>query len=294
MDANFVENKTSNAFKLIILTTCWNIEKYAERYIKSLINQTHVNFVAYIIDDLSTDNTFQILSDLTCLDKRFFIIKNSEKKYKTKNFIDTIKNNVNINGNDVIVEIDGDDRLSDNDVLQDIYNIYTNNDIWISNSRWLDTNGKNVKNYGKANPENARYGPWNFSHLRTYRVFLFRLIKEEDLKYNGEYFKAACDLAYSIPMLEMAGTKHYYFLDRVTYIYQWHSNQTYSINSPVKNPELQQETARYITSKLKPYKKIYLKFDLATSPSNATTNRYAFVSVREYNTNKLIDTIKII
>ena len=260
MNKDFLINSSSNNFKLIILTTCWNIEKYAERYIKSLIEQTHTNFVAYIIDDVSTDKTYEILYNLTCLDKRFIIIKNEEKKFKTKNFIDIIKDkdNSNINENDVIVEIDGDDKLSDNDVLQDIFNIYNNNNIWISNSRWLDTNVKNYKNYGKANPENARFGPWNFSHLRTYRVFLFRLIKDEHLKYKGEYFKAACDLGYSIPMLEMAGTDHYFFLDRVTYIYQWHSNQTYSVNSPVKNPKLQGETARYIMYKLPPYKKIYL------------------------------------
>lgn len=91
MDTSFLLNKTSNTFKLIILTTCWNIEKYAEKYIKSLINQTHINFMAYINDDLSSDNTFNILSNLTRLDKRFIIIKNSEKKYKTKNFIDTLK-----------------------------------------------------------------------------------------------------------------------------------------------------------------------------------------------------------
>lgn len=162
-----------------------------------------------------------------------------------------------------------------------------NNDIWISNSRWLDTNGKNFKNYGKANPKNARFGPWNFSHLRTYRAFLFRLIKDEHLKYNGEYFKAACDLGYSIPMLEMAGSKHYYFLDRVTYTYQWHSNQTYSINSPVKNPNLQKDTARYIIYKLPQYKKIYLQLNTSSLESD-------IVSIRECKTNILLDNIKII
>jgi len=282
MNKDFVLQSNSTNFKLVILTTCWNIEKYAERYIKSLIDQTHKNFIAYVIDDLSTDKTYEILYNLTREDKRFTIIKNEEKKFKTKNFIDTIKENININGNDVIVEIDGDDRLSDNDVLRDIYEIYNDNNIWISNSRWLDTNGKNFKNYGKAKPENARFGPWNFSHLRTYRVFLFRLIKDEHLKYNDEYFKAACDLGYSIPMLEMAGSEHYYFLDRVTYIYQWHSNQTYSPNSPIKNPKLQSETARYIIHKLPPYKKIYL---------SVSTNES--VAVNECKTDRLLETLKL-
>lgn len=283
MNEEFIINDTFDKFRLIIVTTCWNTEKYAKRYIESLTNQTHSDFIAYLIDDMSTDNTYEILKSLTHLDNRFIIIKNEVKKFKTKNFIDTIKYNPDIKETDVIIEIDGDDKLSDNNVLQDIYNIYINNNIWISNSKWLDTNGKNFKNYGKANPENARFGPWNFSHLRTYRVFLFRLINEEHLKYNGEYFKAACDLGYSIPMLEMAGSEHYYFLDRVTYIYQWHPNQTCSNNSPVKNPKLQTETARYIIHKISPYKKIFIE--------NTNNN---CVTIKEKKTNNTMKTIEII
>lgn len=283
MDKKFLLNERSDKFKLVIISTFWNTEKYVKRYIESIRSQIYNNFIAYLIDDVSNDKTFEIMKKLTKDDKRFIIIKNKEKKFKTKNFIDVIRKNININGNDVIVEIDGDDKLSDNNVLNDIYNIYKDNKIWISNSRWLDTNGKNFKNYGKANPENARFGPWNFSHLRTYRAFLFRLIKDEHLKYKNEYFKAACDLGYSIPMLEMSGSEHYYFLDRVTYIYQWHSNQTYTMNSPVKNPKLQSQTACYIIYKLPKYNKIYIE----------KKNDNTFV-IKEISTNKLIKNIRLL
>jgi len=84
-------------------------------------------------------------------------------------------------------------------------------------------------------------------------------------------------------MLEMAGSEHYYFLDRVTYIYQWHSNQTTRVNSPVKNPNLQTIIARYIIFKLPPYKKIFIE----------NTNNQ-FVTIKECKTNKVISNIKLI
>ena len=143
------------------------------------------------------------------------------------------------------------------DVFSDIWQVYKNPDIWISNSRLIDNRGKPYRNHQKVDIRGCRGGPWRFSHLRTFRAFLFRWIEDKDLRYHGEYFKAAGDVGHSIPMLEMAGQEHYFFLDKVTYFYRWHGNQDYSINSAVKNPHLQSETARYITNLPKYRKRTY-------------------------------------
>jgi hypothetical protein len=58
------------------------------------------------------------------------------------------------------------------------------------------------------------------SHIRTWRAFLWRKIKEEDLKdENGEYWKVTGDLAFMFPMLEMSGEKHYRFIEDIMYVY---------------------------------------------------------------------------
>ena len=93
MNKDFLINSSSNNFKLIILTTCWNIEKYAERYIKSLIEQTHTNFVAYIIDDVSTDKTYEILYNLTCSIINIFI--SSINLFFNNIYLISNKNNIN-------------------------------------------------------------------------------------------------------------------------------------------------------------------------------------------------------
>ena len=56
------------------------------------------------------------------------------------------------------------------------------------------------------------------SALRTFRAWLFKNIKREDLEYNGEFFRVSADIAYMYPMLEMAGF-HSYFISNVLYIY---------------------------------------------------------------------------
>jgi glycosyltransferase involved in cell wall biosynthesis len=244
---------------LVIVSTFWNSEKYVSECINSLKNQYYTNFKAYFIDDMSTDSSYEVAKQAINGDNRFVLIKNSEKKFKCKNFVDVIRNNPTIKWNDVIVEIDGDDQLYDNHVLGLINKVYMNDDVWICGSRWVDKDGRSM-NYGKANADNPRKTTWNFSHLRTYRAFLFRLIQDEHLKYEGEYFKAGVDIGIGLPMLEMSGNEHYYFLDEVTYLYNWHENQSYSEKGAIKDSKLQRRTASYIYS-LPKYDKVVILSD---------------------------------
>jgi len=251
--------------KLVILSTFWNIQKFIVEYIDSLKNQTYKDFVVYLIDDVSNDNSYENAKNRIGNDDRFILIKNTEKKWKTKNFIDVVKNNTNISWDDVLVEIDADDKLANENVLMKIYNIYlSNNKIWICGSKWNDFSGKPGK-YGKIVPERARTGYTVFSHMRTFKAFLFRAIREEDLMFNGEYFKAACDIAHGVPMLEMAGSENYYYLDEVNYIYRWHNTQSYSVNGSTKDPNLQRRSSGYVL-KLPKYKKLI--FESTTDVNN--------------------------
>ena len=70
--------------KLVIVSTFWNAEKLVSKCIESLKNQYYTNFVAYFVDDMSTDNSFDVAKKTIGGDDRFILIKNEEKKYKTK------------------------------------------------------------------------------------------------------------------------------------------------------------------------------------------------------------------
>jgi glycosyltransferase involved in cell wall biosynthesis len=267
---NKLYHKNDIKKNIIIVSTFWNAGKYVKESIESLKEQTYNNFISYFIDDMSTDNSYEIAKNTIGNDSRFVLIKNTKKKYKTKNFIDIIKNNPVINDNDVIVELDGDDKLSDKFVLEKINNVFENDNIWLCGTKWKDRSGR-LGNYKKPNPEKARSTSWNFSHMRSFRSFLFRQIKDEHFKINGEYFKAACDLGHGIPMLEMAGSEHFHYIDEPLYIYTWHQNQSYSSNGATGNKSTQGITAKYIYN-LPKYEKIILTGGLTSKENDFKFN----------------------
>lgn len=66
-------------FKIIIPT--YNSEKWINKCIDSVLNQTYKDFTLVIVDDCSTDNTKKICRDYQRKDKRIVYIELDEKRY---------------------------------------------------------------------------------------------------------------------------------------------------------------------------------------------------------------------
>ena len=66
-------------FKVVI--PVYNAEKWVHLCLRSLKRQSYKNFQCYIVDDLSTDNTYKIASNEIKNDERFFLLKPSQKGY---------------------------------------------------------------------------------------------------------------------------------------------------------------------------------------------------------------------
>ena len=205
---------------MIILTTLYNAEKYVDQCLSSIMGQTFTDFKCYITDDLSTDNSVSLVKELIKDDKRFILIENKKKMYQPGNYDQVIRNNPDISDNEICIEVDGDDWLPNANVLTQINDIYENQNVWITNGSFRYSNGQMGFSSRQKITENLRNEQMTCSHLRTWRTFLWRAIKEEDLKdETGEYWKVTGDLAFMFPMLEMAGDEHYFFINYVTYIY---------------------------------------------------------------------------
>jgi len=203
-----------------IITCFWNVEEYIEKCISSVMSQNFSNFKMYLIDDISTDNTISIIKKLIKNDDRFILIENSEKKFKLKNLDNLLMDESKFDDEDIIVELDGDDWLHNNNVLSLINDKYLNDkNLWITNGSFIYSDGR----FGfssKVNPETVRTDTFLFSHLRTWKTHLWRNINEESfIDTNGEYFKSGGDAAYSFPMIEMAGEKHYKYIPDILYVY---------------------------------------------------------------------------
>jgi hypothetical protein len=184
------------------------------------MSQNLTEFKMYLIDDLSDDNTVKTVRDLIKGDDRFFLIENKEKKFKLKNLDDLLMDEEKFDDEDIIIELDGDDKLFNQDSLSIINNTYNQDkNLWITNGSFIYSNGQ----FGfsdKVNPDTIRDDVFRFSHLRTWKVHLWRNIDENSfLDDDGTYFKSAADVAYSLPMVEMSGDKHYKFISDILYVY---------------------------------------------------------------------------
>jgi glycosyltransferase involved in cell wall biosynthesis len=204
---------------MVILTTFYNAENYIERCIASVLGQTFKNFKCYLIDDVSTDSSYELSKKLINNDERFVLIKNTEKKYKTHNYVSILNENLEIGDNEVIVELDGDDWLSNSNVLKLINEIYLDENIWITNGSFKYASGGMGFSSEQKNFDSLRTSVFTASHLRTWRVFLWKKIKDGDHKDSeGNYWKINADLAYMLPMLEMSNNKHYKFIPDILLI----------------------------------------------------------------------------
>jgi glycosyltransferase involved in cell wall biosynthesis len=205
---------------LVILTTAYNCENYIEKCLSTIMTQKHNDFRCFITDDLSTDDTNNKVKNFIKNDDRFFLIKNNKKMYQPGNYDQIIRGDYNIKDNDICIEVDGDDWLPDSEVFNRIEKTYSDENVWLANGSFKYHDGRGGFACPHESCEDIRNKPFTLSHIRTWRAFLWRKIKVEDLKdENGEYWDVAGDLAFMFPMVEMSGIDHYRFMHDINYVY---------------------------------------------------------------------------
>jgi len=238
---------------IVVLTGFYNAEDYILRSLTSIKNQNYKEFTCYITSDHSTDNSVPLIKDFIKDDDRFILVEDADKKvYQTGNFDRVIRSNPDIADSDILVEVDGDDYLPDPGTLDRINNTYSDTDVWIANGSFIYSNGAPGFARRQESFDNLRQGRFTASHIRTWRAFLWRAIKEEDLRdENGEYWQWSGDVCFMFPMLEMAGEKHYKFMDSINYVY----NETNPINEHKVDIFMVNDHAGRIRNK-PPYKRI--------------------------------------
>ncbi|PKI12856.1 glycosyltransferase family 2 protein [Colwellia sp. 12G3] len=265
--------------KFHIIIAMYNVEEWIVENIAMLRQQSYQNFNVVIIDDLSTDSTINLVNDSIDDDKRFNFVINTEKKYKTRNVVDGITY-ANAAAEDVIILLDGDDRLFDKNALQTVADTYQKDDCWMTYGSFIRSAGrkKNNRAYKQSviDAHSYRQNKWLGSHLKTFkyslwcqlnmnifqvndlevnnavkrcllsfnlkRWFSWRKIKAIDLHdASGLYIKRVDDKAFSYPMLEMSGVKAS-FIDSPLYYYR---NDVTDYSSAMRNFGVQNSEKEY-------------------------------------------------
>ena len=205
---------------LVILTTTYNCQDYIEKCLATIMTQTHKDFRCFITDDMSTDQTVNKIKNFIKEDDRFILIENENKMYQPGNYDQVIRGNYGVEDDDICVEVDGDDWLPDGKVFERIVSHYEDKNVWLANGSFVYSNDSLGFSYPPSTYQNVRNQTFTLSHLRTWKVFLWKKIEIEDLKdKNGNYWKVAGDLSFMFPMFEMSGEKHYKFMSDINYVY---------------------------------------------------------------------------
>lgn len=185
-----------------IITPAYNVEKYIEQTINSVLNQTYKNWEMIIIEDCSKDNTFRLIQNLSKRDTRIKIYQN--KRNSGVSF--TRNRAIDIAQGKYIAFLDSDD-LWDKEKLEKQIQFMEKNHILLSYSSYRKINSDGSIRGNINVPLKLDYdellkncligfltGVYNQEELGKH---YFKNIKAEDYIYWLEMIKSI-DFAYGI------------------------------------------------------------------------------------------------
>ena len=219
---DIVFNSTNNnPFLFNIVVPVFNAEKYIEKCLNSILKQTYKNYQVQIVDDCSTDSTYECAASIIMNHKNCSIFRNSRRLGSLKNICDLLNNKIEEPTKTINILIDGDDYLYSGDVLNILKEKYLKTNCLITYGSHLSSKGVQGKKYPSfvRRFNLFRNYFWYASHLKTFRHDLWLSINPNDfIDNNGHYYTVASDLAIMFPMLEMAGNRQE-FINEVLYVY---------------------------------------------------------------------------
>ena len=216
-----IEHIENKQFFFNIIVPVFNAEKYIEKCLNSIIKQSYKNFQVKVIDDCSTDSSYELALAMCAEYGNFYIRKNPRRLGALNNIFNLLNKKIKEPSKTIDILVDGDDYLYSGDVLNILYEKYLNCNCLITYGSHLSSKGVQGKKYPWLIREFNLYRKyfWYASHLKTFRHDLWLSVDKDDFKDKyGQYFSVASDLALMFPMLEMAGNRQE-FIDDLSYVY---------------------------------------------------------------------------
>jgi len=247
----------ANQTPFVILILSYNNEKWVDQNMQSALNQEYSNYRVIYVDDASKDKTVQQL--YRCLENHprrdlVEVYAHPTNRGAASNYYHYIHQNVL--DDEVVVCLDGDDQFSNSGVLAHLDEVYSNpkRDIWVTYGQYtFQSSGLKGSCRDKpylfenGNPHQLGYRKeeFCFSHLRTFKGWLFKKIRKKDLCIGEKFVNMAPDVAIMWPMIEMASNGHFQFIDKILYLY----NDMNVLNEHNISRQSQCNIHRYIAKK---------------------------------------------
>lgn len=206
-----------------ILIPSYNIEKYIDRCLASILCQNEKDYEIIILDDCSKDNTFKKCKEYELKNPKIKVYKNNNNLGQLL----TRRKLIDLSTGDYIFFVDGDDYI-DKNALPEIKKIVNkcNPDIILFNLECKKLDGSNetfnlnlIENNlytDKKNIYNQILENHNINSLCT--KIIKRTIIDEDTDYNKwSFVNIGEDLFQTLPLLDNAKSIFYY--NKVLYYY---------------------------------------------------------------------------
>ena len=221
--------------KVSIVVPVYNVEKYLDECIESIINQSLNDIEIICVNDGSTDSSLEILNNYAQKDKRIIVISKSNSGYGN-----TMNIGINAAKGEYIGIIESDD-FADTKMFENLYNIAKDFDADIVKSDWYHYWSKN-----KFSRKNNRISPakalkltnskMDKSLLRIDPSVWSAIYKREFLnKFNIRFLETPGasyqDLAFSFKVFALA--ERVVLTDKA-YLYYRQDNMNSSVKSKTK------------------------------------------------------------
>ncbi len=158
------------------------------------------------------------------------VVIDHENKGAARNHFEVLQK-IEPKKNNIIVHLDGDDKLIDPTALETVLNVYkSNQNIWATYGNYISDAGSVCRPMDhRGFRESILNGGWCYSHLRTFRANLIPLILASDMKDSrGEWFTSTADAAIFCPILELCGKDRVAFINKPMMYYRLHDNNDHS------------------------------------------------------------------
>ena len=138
--------------RLHVISTSYNSNRFAINNICSVSEQSIQPFSHVYIDDMSSDNSVEILntiinSEIYLTASKKYSLKitiNKEKKYKIRNLLEILKDTTTYKNNDIVCILDGDDWLSNRDALKEVYEAYEKDNLDYLYTNWMYSHNREL------------------------------------------------------------------------------------------------------------------------------------------------------
>ena len=208
IEENYLPRKVEQ--KIVIISPTYNSEKYINNCIESVVSQDYDNYEMIVIDDASTDNTYNIAKRWES--DKIKVIRNEENKGAVRNQIESIRKYCK--EDDIVMFLDGDDSfINDNEILHFYNNLYDGTTEFTYGSCYsmVDRIPLIAQNYPEEIKQKKEYRKykfnWNmpYTHLRTFKAGLLNGIDDSNFQdENKNWYKAGGDGSIFYSLIEQA------------------------------------------------------------------------------------------